>query len=257
MKHCILMTAALASGGVALGQADDEYNYTTQNGYLNWDGLTTPDDKDVKVGLYNGFTFNISEDSFNNDPPTYRHRDSLTTVTNSHGDPMATEPKEFRTGNLLNLCSLQIIGAGGYEFENIASVQIIMPTGNVSSVNMTVDMRDVYDPWQSSPVTQRNVATFNFEGVNVEIGNTYQVLFFDINNNQVEANIAVSKNGGDNFFMLKEINNIITNTNDDFSAAGLTINTTTITDDEVVPEPSTATLSLLALAGLLGRRRRC
>ncbi len=255
------MTAALASGGTALGQ-DQQYSYVTENGFLNWNGQSTPDHQDVSVDEYKGFTFNIGVDSVNSPTPILNHRDSLTTITNQHGETMANAPAEFSTGNYLNLSSIQIMGSTAYDFGNVDSIRIIVPASGgtsyteVSSINKTVDLRDVYDPWLDSPVFQRNVATFSFEGFNVQIGQTYQVLFYDSKGQPVDASLVVTKNGADGFFMLDQDGDGITATDRDFSAAGLTINTTSISNDDVIPEPSTATLSLIALAGLLGRRRR-
>ncbi len=257
MKTSILMTAVLASGSVADVQAIDA-KYTTQNGLLDWNqtGATATG---IGVGSYTGFSFDIIADHLYN--PTPRDDSgSLTTATTLDGKFPVHEPiEEFENGKQLNLTSIDVAGMSSDSFKNVAYVSFVVDGQSITSTSVMTTTTDLTDPWHMdgvSPVlTDTTIASFTFNNVTIDIGTSYDVLFHDASGNVIEVDLISTLNGAHGFHMLTGNGNVV---GGGLSAAGLTINTTSVDfgGDDIIPEPSTASLSLLALAGLLARRRR-
>lgn len=221
--------------------------YTTENGYFDWDASGNLSATGVSQGAYDGFSFTLNSDSLDAAKPSGT-TGSLTTATGGDAN--------FSAGTQVSLTEISVISyASGADINQALTLMIVDSKGNeYLSSQSKVDYTTTYDPWFSSATDadgmkySANAATYSFDGVSLTVGESYTAFFLDANGNAVRVGMRVSNNGDDGFDVLDKNGNVMS---PGFSAGGLTIVT-----ESTVPEPSTATLSLLALAGLMGRRRR-
>ncbi len=94
--------------------------------------------------------------------------------------------------------------------------------------------------------------TFNFDNLQINTGTLYQATLFEYDAasdtyTQVALSLSASQNDAEDWYLYNKTGNLQTNS---YGPTGMTVVTSSI------PEPATASLSLLALAGLMARRRR-
>ena len=221
--------------------------YTTENGFCDWDAEGNISSSGVSQGDYYGFSFTLNGDSLNANKPSGT-TGSLTTPSDGEAD--------FTTGSTVSLTEISIISSNSAgAFNTAVKLMLVDSKGNefFSSSMSQEDNVVARDPWfdaATDPDASRFsscVGTYNFDGVELTIGETYEAFYLDAAGNATSVRMRVGLNGDDGYGVVDEDGNPVA---PGYSAAGLTIVT------ESVPEPTTATLSLLALAGLMARRRR-
>ncbi len=226
------------------------YNYLTQSGLAAWrEGASAPSGGTNVLSNETSFTLTLPSASYESGAP-YDTAGSLTTATNADGSSITDLQREeagqlFQAGNSVNLTSIAIfahysnnsLGSGDFYLRITDS----SGTSYMSSVATITSGVQWDDPWSSSHrFVNKTSYTFDFSGVEMILGDSYTVDFVDVDGNLKDADLSV------------------TNSSDLGKIKGqptwspiLQVNTTSI-----IPEPSSATLSLLALSGLLLRRRR-
>ncbi len=240
---------AIACLSSTVAAADDTITYTTENGYFYWSGEGNNDqewsnycDSSLNTST-DTLTFSINSSSVNASKPVgSTDGASLTTATDASNNILSDA--SLATGTTVNLESIMILGADtGANWTGI-TLTITGADGSTVATSTSISVIQkhlTYDPWASSEPTQAKysvaAATFGFEDdIQLIVGDVYTITLSSY------VNLKGTILGDDGFSIDGSSIN---------SAAGLTIVTT-----ERIPEPATATLSLLALAGLMLRRRR-
>ena len=219
--------------------------YTTENGVGKWENDTISG-SGLSQGMYYGFGFTLNSDSLNAEKPNGTGG-SLTSATG--GDA------SFATGDKVALTKISVAGYNSSIsacFGNVAGIEITGSDGtSFKSDSMETAAGKASDPWDPSHLYSSATATFTFpEDIFLTIGTQYTAAFFNTAGEKIFAYLRISTNG-DLGYDVRDANGNIQSSG--YSAAGLTVVTE---GTPAVPEPATTTLSLLALAGLMARRRR-
>ncbi len=242
-------------------------SYTTQNGVSVWtesdEGEPTASDVVKNGGNYTGFSFTISSDSLNADVPVGT-TGSLTTVTS--GD---AADATLTADTSLSVTSITVYQRASYDWDNDNAIYLcyIAEDGTTyySEAGDCLSTAYATDPWDSSVTsTSLNTLVFTFsdDSFVIDVDTSYKLMFVTGVTDEDTGTITYSGYGTTEVSLHAtlgsdsdwDLYNSATNIpNTSYGATGLTINTTTYT---AVPEPATATLSLVALAGLMVRRRR-
>ncbi len=238
MKKTWITLAALSLFSVATAATDPYTEYLTTNPTLKQDGISN---KTVGNGNYYGFTF-----SFQNTPNA---------VTTSNGTAVATLPTTLTLDSL----SLYTRSSGGTSYTGAFKIALCVFASDGSAGQLI----SISSNSQVSSGTSAEMK-FNFaSGVTLNTSNRIQVLF--VNENTTAANWdwnTARLNQPVGLSLLQSENNLPSgcgtyknNTLNSWEGAYLP-SMTVRTHTGTIPEPATATLSLLGLAGLMMRRRR-
>ncbi len=257
MKKTLFTTSLLLSGLVAAQGVTPEgwdevpdYTFTTQNGIGDWGapGSTRPGTTGTGGGDYDEFTFSIHTDSLYAGVP-FDTTGSLTEVTTIGGVevPQEDASRYFEPVDKVSLTSITLFTRSQSDATDVpagVTLQITDALGNIvtSAVGVYTASQTAYDPWNEYITTggawtyPRGTVSFEFTDTAIlQLDTEYTVTVVG-----GELGLFVTLNGDEGFSAGGSA----------YSPAGMTIVT------EALPEPSTATMSLLALAGLLARRRR-
>ncbi len=236
MKTLLSILLLFASLSTVHASDPTTYNYLTETGFASAANV-----------LSNETTFTLTLPSSSYTATS----GSLTTATAADGGPLSGEEaleaeSIFQTGNSVSLTSISVFAH--YTSETLGGtgdyyLRITDGEGNsFTSSAATINTNDTWDdPWTPSfRYTGKGTYTFDFSGVNLVLGDSYTVDFVDAAGNLKNANISVSRTSD-----LGKVDG-----NSTWSPI-LRVDTSSI-----IPEPSSATLSLLAFSALLLRRRR-
>ncbi len=229
----LVMTGA-ASAAYTLGEVD----YTTTT------GMSTGSDN----GTASYFKFTLSNDLFNG------------TATASNAITTASDASTSFT-EVVGLTSIEVVSRYGNDSAVLpATLKITDVNGNlVATSSSSVKNGNVrhYDVFDSADYWTRFSFTFSFDELSSQltVGETYTATFYDANGDAMQVGMIASKNGSGTG---EGVAAAVMGTTPNYQPAGLVISTTSLVEETTpaVPEPTTATLSLLALAGLCARRRR-
>ncbi len=253
----ILSTAALAlalaaSAGAATNYELGSTSYTMTTGLAEGQG----------GGSYSSFSFTLSNSDFS----TTSNTATTTNILTQASDGSSSYASEFvaltsisvvlRNSNSTTTATTLVIK------EKDSDTTVLTSTSLINTVSQL--HTDIFD---SSETATRPTLTFTFSTTDLsgssllEVGKTYTAYFVDNNNNTVNTPLLTSHNnrygssaqGHYHYTGTPPTIHPASLSDAGFQPAGLQINTKSVT---VVPEPATATLSLLALAGLAARRRR-
>ncbi len=249
-----LLTAALCLGLIPMASAVDytlgDIQYTTTSG--------------ISDGISNAFdasyvTFTLSDKWFSGTSTT---SNVLTTASNGDTQYLSSDAT-------LALTSISFVrranGASATgttikitDAENrVVATSSAVTMGTVNVRNYDIFLGDSTDPNNSEYVTAKT-ASWTFDALDsiLTVGETYTIKFYNESGTQVNMGISVSHSGSGNG--QPEQTFASAGGNATYQPAGMIISTTSLlaTSSDAVPEPATATLSLLALAGVAARRRR-
>ncbi len=225
----------LLSATLVFAQYPD-YKYTVQSGMGSG----------ASSGNYTSFTLNFPDAHFDAaNPPAGKN--SLTTVENADGSPMTDyeiwqSQSLFSAGSTFSLQSLQITGGytNGTSFAEGLVLKVTDSQGITLTSNAVVKSNaTVRDPFDGSTyfVSGKDIGTFTFSTeVSMIVGQSYSFQFVNASGTSVTTRLTAVQ--GSNIGAL----------NGNYAPS--------ITAIGYIPEPGTATLSVLALAGLVLRRRR-
>ncbi len=252
MKKNLISVLCILLGTIAQAE-QNEYTYTTQNGYGTWTlGNTSPTDN-LNRGRYDSYSFTLNEDSFDKTTP-YGEGASLTTGAFTDGSTVTPEDTlamddYFKTGNYVSLTQISFKGENkdNTSFTADTYLRITLDTGETFTSSVVSQSQSATrDPWYNSWFHTNDVGVFSFtDDIVLEIGVQYSLHFVDAAGNVLTANsrpyLDVTQAGDSGFSAGGTA----------WSPAGMSITTTSI-----IPEPSVGALSLLTLAGFVARRRR-
>ncbi len=238
------------------------YTYTTDSGLAAWNaGATDPSKTNEYKGVgttgggnYTSFTLNISAVSYNADHPDGT-TGSLTTATNSDGSPLVgdqlTEAQEYFTASEgVQLTEISVMGrynnATGNNLQN-TYLQVLDSSGSVLTTSTVAVQSNMgwFDPWADSSFSLKYSsfasATYTFDtSLLLSLDDTYTFRFVNADGNSQSVGLWVTSTSN-----LGNVNGTTT-----WSPI------MTATTQSIVPEPSSMTLALTCLTGLLLRRRR-
>ncbi len=226
-----IISLCCASAGLAADTTEYEYALSTSNGVGSNNG-----------GGYTSVKFQINANSLNVD--NYEGK----SVTDASYNDLAESNITINTGDTLALNSITLTGRSGYtvDFENTTvsiTVDNVTYTGTWTA---TESVTYITDPVTGTVYTNNyQLGTYSFEGLNIKVGTQYTI------NLSAKTQLSATLGGDDGFLLETKSEGTYSNP--------MTINTTlisTVTPNNAIPEPATATLSLVALAGLMIRRRR-
>ncbi len=222
------------------------YKFTTTNGFGAW-GEDPADSEPGTTGINKSGNITWVEFAINSDS-LYATKPSgtvgsLTEVTDVGGAAVSFEDslKYFEPVDKVKLTEITLVGHSTLQsnFPTGTTMTIIDSLGNSytsNEVSFTASV-NVQDPWgPSSWYYPRSTGQFVFDGdILLDINEVYRVTF-----NQAVA-LTLTENGDEGFGLSNY---------SQYAPAAMKIVTW------AVPEPTTSSLSLLALAGLMLRRRR-
>ncbi len=238
MKKTIITTAlvlGLASFSSAADYTLGDTTYTTTTGITNGQGY---------FSNRSSFTFTLSNALFNG---TQSGINAITTASDSSSS--------FASNTVaLDKIHFSFYGGAG----NLAAVQIsqgdtIVATSTNRSYSATGAATDVFT---GETYNNRIQQTWQFDEntVALTLGTTYTITFLNSSSEATGVTLEVSYCDDDTQAAF-----VGTANNHSYQPAGLvitTLSTVPVSSGGAIPEPTTATLSLLALAGLAARRRR-
>ncbi|MBT9448576.1 PEP-CTERM sorting domain-containing protein [Akkermansia glycaniphila] len=238
MKKTWITLAALSLFSVASAATDPYTEYLTTNPTLKQDGISN---KATGNGNYYGFTF-----SFQNTPNA---------VTTSNGTTVTTLPSTLKLDSL----SLYTRSSGSSSYTSAFKIALCVFASDGSAGQLISISSNAQVSTGASAEMKFNFAS----GVTLNTSDRIQVLF--VNENTTAANWdwnTARLNQPVGISLLLSENNLPSGcgtykNNTLNSWEGLYIPSMTVrTHTGAIPEPATAALSLLGLAGLMMRRRR-
>lgn len=157
--------------------------------------------------------------------------------------------EEIKLDSLKLITRNDIDQTGSMNSFDKVSYLTITPQGSSESVTITSDKISINKILNEGSTTQGySEVTISFGGLVIDTSQTYQIKFFDASNKAVTVRLhATSQQDSSDAAGFLSGNNVASST---YVPSGMTVVTSSI------PEPTTATLSLIALAGLMARRRR-
>ncbi len=197
------------------------------------------------MGNYTGFYFNIDSSSY----------DATTgLITTGDGEALT----EAMTLSLTSIAIYRGTNHANDQFNSSTTVLVIVDAdGNTLGVSTTLTLDTSLDTIPGTDISAQGLITYSFENLEITSDTTYTAYF---SNSYTIDNF----NDGTAFTTDKTANvrSAMTSAIDDWKIINLSsasLNAATITTEYTassVPEPTTASLSFLALAGLMIRRRR-
>lgn len=242
MTKKTLLAGLIALACTTSSLADDyTYNFTTTNGFSKFD--------QINLGYY--VNFSVTSASLSAENP------SLTTISYNN---TAVDDVTFDSGQSLTLSSITIIGrnTASSSGNTLPSSDIefrVYEVGNVTDYfvgtwveNIVADLTSVTNPELTQSNVNQYIISFGDDAV-INLNQAYTIKFYNTTTNkEVGLSLSVVQGGDENF--------AVWTVNGYSNAMTIEGTFTSSVEPEYIPEPATASLSLISLAGLMLRRRR-
>lgn len=209
-------------------------------------------------GSYNGVYLTISDSVFNDasnlavdSQEAYGNALDLDTfITTTVSLEYLTIYSRNYTTNFSSVNYLTITGSFYNENNELESSSY-----TISSSNFTIESVDIDSAQTTYRAQESLIIDFTSSKIELAIGEQYFISFYNSSDALQSLTLAASSQASkssDGTVILGLANNVESATTQ-FSPAGMTV---VLTSTMSIPEPTTASLSLVALAGLIRRRRR-